>query len=1633
MCRKLYFLISFVLVIALAVCNQSAADTLYYDDFDGPAGVDLDGTTPDTTTGGNVWVAGADFNSDGNIVWDGNDFGDSAYLPFTPVSGYIYTLSATIDVYSGPNVPDNNWVAVGFTPSNSSPESRFYNDNGSRNPVYWATTRTDSGTLNDQTFTGAGATGGADTDTISEDSIDIVLDTTLSTWVVQWYYNNNLKRTVNVSEALESNFQYIAVSTNRCDAFIDEITLTEQIGLRAADPSPADEAQGIVREVVLSWTPGQDADKHDVYLSTDFDDVNNATRAVPLGVLVKQNHDANTYDPTGLLEYNKTYYWRIDEVSAGGSPIYKGPVWSFKTMLQPGVVSIYHYYDDFDGSAGVDLNGSTPDITTDDEVWVAGSDFDRDGTVTWNNAGMGDSAYLPFVPENGYIYELSAILDSHPSPYRGTQGYNDWMALGFTQSNTNPESRFFDDNGTRTPVYWILSRTDMSNSNDQTFVGPETAGGAASTTISADSVKVVLDTTEDTWVVQWYYEGVPQRTVNVTEGNKTNFQYVAMSTARCDGDVEEFALIQYVPVQALNPSPEDDAMIFSTDVTLQWRPGDYADKHDVYLGTDFDDVNDDTDPNTLPGRGRQDPNYYDANGLTPGETYYWRIDEVSSGGSPIYKGYVWSFMIEPLTAYNPVPANGAKYITVDHDLAWQAGADADKHDVYFGEVFDDVNNATRSVPLGVLLQQNHDSNSYDPGTLELNKTYYWRIDEVNDTNIWKGDVWSFETMPIIPIEEPELLAYWTFDEGEGALALDWSGHDNHGSLIGPQWAEGYAEGAVRFDGIDDYVDLPIGDDISTLTSCTIVTWVNFGSVGYPQQRIFDFGVEPEGEDDPNIYMRLSANDGDIGQPMVFGITTGGPDGESQLTGPVLEPGWHHVAVAIDGDYEEMTLFLDGVEVDYAYPDTIPSDLGVTNNNWLGQSQWAADGHFIGLLDDFRIYDYAMTQEDLKTIITSKKAWLPDPPNNGTGVERFPVLSWEAGKYAAATAGHELYYSTEFNDVNGRVGDPIVLDDPCFAIPSPNAPYESLQVIYWAVDEINDSHPDVNWPGDVWTFTIKDYSVIDDFELYTDTGKSQPPPEGTLKSVWVDGNYGFVFIMQIPGTSGSLVQLNTDTHDCYSVFFPNCEHYVPGDNDIAQSGAQSMKFYYDNDGTIEWEVYLYGGYGEEYVYTPSPDTYLSEAYAAVDDAAQTDPELDSLDLLRDWSIYNVLGLSFHGDPNNDAEPMYVGLKDADGTLVTIEHPDPDLTEQSWHDWYIKLSDFTDKNAGLDLENIVRIYLGFGDKDSPASGGTGVVFFDDIQLFTGVCIPGSVTGDFDDTCVVDYADLEIFTYGFPGEMPTLPTPIINLSAASLGTGPLSSWSNSSGSGGGTFVDVNSLDSNEPVVEMVAGKKCVTFDTNDMLVWDQNAPATITSDTSEPNDFTVIYEVYNPQIADEEQLLTWAQRGGPAGTTAGFGYGSNAAYAAVVHWNAGDQLPDMGFDRGVPVAGQWHVIGVTYDGMTETLATDGAIQNLEDKDLAIYADQPVTIGAPFEVPSDPNAAYIRGTFVPTYGSYPFTGSVASIKVYGEAIPPGDLAILTASLAGLSNAETDVKPDNKIDFGDLAVLGNNWMQEPYLFGEDY
>ena len=205
---------------------------------------------------------------------------------------------------------------------------------------------------------------------------------------------------------------------------------------------------------------------------------------------------------------------------------------------------------------------------------------------------------------------------------------------------------------------------------------------------------------------------------------------------------------------AFGPEPADGALHADTWLTLSWKPGEIAASHDVYLGDNFDDVNEAT-PDSNVFRGNQTdlflvagfPGFPYPDGLVPGTTYYWRIDEVNDAepNSP-WKGDVWNFSIPPKTAYAPSPTDGTKSIDLDVQLEWTAGFGTKLHYIVFGEDFVEVNDAATGIPAGTA--------SYNPGPLDLAKTYYWRVDEFDGIETHKGEVWSFTTEGAVSGPEP---------------------------------------------------------------------------------------------------------------------------------------------------------------------------------------------------------------------------------------------------------------------------------------------------------------------------------------------------------------------------------------------------------------------------------------------------------------------------------------------------------------------------------------------------------------------------------------------------------------------------------------------------------------------------------------------------------------------------------------------------------------------------------------------------------------------------------------------------------------------------------------------------------------
>ncbi|MCP4263703.1 MAG: hypothetical protein GY774_40270 [Planctomycetes bacterium] len=201
-------------------------------------------------------------------------------------------------------------------------------------------------------------------------------------------------------------------------------------------------------------------------------------------------------------------------------------------------------------------------------------------------------------------------------------------------------------------------------------------------------------------------------------------------------------LAEYTATKSGNPTPANGAFHPDTWASMGWGPGGFAASHDVYFGDNFNDVQAGAESTFLGNQVNTNfvvgfPGFPFPDGLVPGTTYYWRVDDVTADGVTKYQGDVWSFTVPPKIAYLPEPADGTASVAPDVELQWTGGFGSKLHYVYFGDNFDDVYNAAGALPQG--------TTTYTPGILKMAKTYYWRVDEFDIVQTYKGDVWSFTT------------------------------------------------------------------------------------------------------------------------------------------------------------------------------------------------------------------------------------------------------------------------------------------------------------------------------------------------------------------------------------------------------------------------------------------------------------------------------------------------------------------------------------------------------------------------------------------------------------------------------------------------------------------------------------------------------------------------------------------------------------------------------------------------------------------------------------------------------------------------------------------------------------------------
>jgi hypothetical protein len=373
----------------------------------------------------------------------------------------------------------------------------------------------------------------------------------------------------------------------------------------AYEPHPSNGEVGVRRDIVLSWTPGAYAKKHDVYFGTDLSKVTDANRTNTLDVLVSKNQADTTYDPPGFLKADTTYYWRIDEVNGPpGYTIYKGDVWNFKTLgTGVGVVigdwekSMDGWQRGFQGEAifdyndrrGVTLNQYSLTAKVGRGYWT----FQRPGWVDLTNMS--------------FLVDVTMIASECPT--------TTWTNLQAMSVNSNLGWREF----TPTAINRLTG----------------TSASLSWTPSAGDAYKTYI------FDLSGYTDWANATSIELNLALQTDNQSGTDPNIRRPFHLDNARLLDTRLASA--PNPPDYATEVWIAPTLSWTAGKSATKHDVYFDTDFDKV---TDANRTVTLGvlkskNQSGTTYKPGTLAFDTIYYWRIDEVS--GSSIRKGRVWVF------------------------------------------------------------------------------------------------------------------------------------------------------------------------------------------------------------------------------------------------------------------------------------------------------------------------------------------------------------------------------------------------------------------------------------------------------------------------------------------------------------------------------------------------------------------------------------------------------------------------------------------------------------------------------------------------------------------------------------------------------------------------------------------------------------------------------------------------------------------------------------------------------------------------------------------------------------------------------------------------------------------------------
>ncbi|MHC4564295.1 MAG: LamG-like jellyroll fold domain-containing protein [Planctomycetota bacterium] len=367
----------------------------------------------------------------------------------------------------------------------------------------------------------------------------------------------------------------------------------------ASNPMPKNgDHEVIVRDLVLSWEPGLYPGTHTVYLSEDRDAVENGTAEVATDLIIA------SYDP-GPLNYETTYYWRVDEVNAPpDKTVHEGKVWSFTT--EPVSLAIAN-------------------VTA-----AASSRAPEQGPASTVVDGSG-------LTDDLHSKDIQTMWSSSVGALQPT-----WIQCEFDRVHVLHEM-------------WVWN----SNTELETAIGY----GFKDVVIecSVDGVNYTTLGTTHEFARAPGDDGYAHNTTIDFGGVQAKYVKLTANTNWAPFPFPQFGLSEvrffYIPLHARLPQPESGRTDVDVDVTLGWRAGRQAAEHDVYVSADEQTVIDGTAPVTVTTQASHGPLSLDMS-----RTYYWRVDEINASETPtMLPGDIWSFttqdyrVVDDFESYNDVP------------------------------------------------------------------------------------------------------------------------------------------------------------------------------------------------------------------------------------------------------------------------------------------------------------------------------------------------------------------------------------------------------------------------------------------------------------------------------------------------------------------------------------------------------------------------------------------------------------------------------------------------------------------------------------------------------------------------------------------------------------------------------------------------------------------------------------------------------------------------------------------------------------------------------------------------------------------------------------------------------------------